>query len=317
MYDVITFGSASRDIFLEPGEYKVKKDKSFITGKGVCFNLGSKVSVEGVNFSSGGGGTNSAATFSSRGFKACFCGSLGDDISGKEVIKELNNFGIETKVSLKKEPTNFSVVLNLPEERTILVYRGASERLSKKDIPWKEIKAKWLYLAPLSGNLSRMTREIVDFAFERGVKIALNPGNSQIADGIEKVLKKVDVLLLNQEEASLLTGIGYKKEKEIFRKIDDLCPGIAIMTKGDKGSLVSDGRNLFSAGVVPVKVKDRTGAGDSFGAGFVSGFIESGDIEYSIQLATANAASCLGEVGAKKGLLKKGDHFKKIKVKRI
>ncbi len=317
MYDVITFGSATWDIFLEPKKYNVKKDRSFFTGKGVCFNLGSKVNVEGVSFSSGGGGTNSAATFLSQDLKTCFCGSLGEDFSGKEVVKELNDLGIETKVSLKKEPTNLSVVLNLPEERTILVYRGASELLSEKDIAWDEIKAKWLYLAPLSGKLSKMTEKIVDFASDKGIKVALNPGNSQISEGLDKVFKKVDVLLLNQEEASLLTGIDYKKEKKIFGKIDKLCPGITIMTKGDKGCLVSDGDSLFSAGVVPVKVADRTGAGDSFGAGFVSGLIESGDIVYSIQLATANAASCLEKVGAKKGLLKKGKEFKKVEVKKL
>ncbi len=318
MYDVITLGSASWDIFLNLEEYKIGKDESFVAGKSISFPLGSKADVSSVSFSSGGGGTNTAATFFSQGLKVCYCGSLGKDASGKEVIKELQDLGIKTKTVLKKEPTNLSVVLNLPEERTILVYRGASELLSSEDILWKNLKAKWFYLAPFSGKLSAMTEKIVDFALERGIKTALNPGNSQLSlPKIERIIKKVDFLLLNKEEASLLTGIDYKEERKIFERVDKMCPGICVMTKGAEGSLVSDGKNIYSAGILPVKVLDRTGAGDSFGAGFVSGLIKTGDIEYSIQLATANSASCLKEVGAKKGLLREGDNFKKVKVEKL
>jgi len=60
---------------------------------------------------------------------------------------------------------------------------------------------------------------------------------------------------------------------------------------------------------------DRTGAGDSFGSGFVSGLIRfEGDIENAIQLGIANANSCLQEQGAKNGLLEKKDKFKKVKI---
>ncbi len=319
MFDIITFGSATWDIFLEPEKYKIKKDESFVTGKGVCFNLGSKINMKNVHFSSGGGGTNTAVTFLKQGFRVAYCGSVGNDVSGKEIVEELKRLGVGTKFIIKKKTktTNHSVVLNLPEERTILVYRGASEFLLKKDIPWDKLKAKWLYLGPFSGKLSKITEDIVDFASKKGMRIALNPGSSQLSlpkKTVRKILGKVDILILNQEEASLLTRINYKKEQKIFKKIDEFCSGIVIMTKGSKGSVVSDGKYLFKAGIVPVKVSDRTGAGDSFGSGFVSAFIKTGDVKYSIQLATANAASCLQKKGAKKGLLKKGERFSKVKV---
>jgi sugar/nucleoside kinase (ribokinase family) len=71
---------------------------------------------------------------------------------------------------------------------------------------------------------------------------------------------------------------------------------------------VSDGKKRYSAGVPEAPVIDRTGAGDAFGSGFVSGFIQSnGDIEYAIQLGTANATSVVEDFGAKTGILKKGD----------
>jgi len=327
MFDIITFGSASWDIFIKPKHFEVIKDKKFIVGKGIAFGLGSKVDVEEVELNSGGGGTNTAATFSKQGFKVAYCGALGDDLTGREIIKELKSLKINTRFVFKKKEkiTNHSIVINCEErkDRTILVYRGASELLCDKDIPWKELslmKPKWFYLAPLSGRLAELTEAIVDFAYKNGIKIAVNPGNSQLSlpqKILKRILKKIDILFLNQEEAALLTKISYQKEKEIFKKINKICSGIAVMTKGSAGVLVSDEKYFYQAVPQKIKVVDRTGAGDSFASGFVSGFIRSkGDIEQAIQLGIANANACLQKIGAKNGLLKKGEKFNKINIRK-
>jgi len=321
MLDVITFGSATWDVFLKSKTFQAIENKELISKKGLCFNLGSKIEVDDLYFSSGGGGTNTAASFSSLGLKTAYCGMIGKDIAGNEVIRELKERKIKTELieRTSKRPTNFSAVLSAQnDDRTILAYRGAAELLKK--IPYKKIKTKWIYLSPLSGRLAKITKEIVGFASKNNIKIALNPGNSQLdlpQKTLKEIISKVDVLILNQEEASMLTGIGYSKEKEIFKKIDDLCPGIAIMTKGPEGSIVSDGEYLYVAPSPEVKVADRTGAGDAYGSGFVSGYIKSkGNIEFSIQTATANAVSALKKVGAKNGLLKNTNNIKKVKIKK-
>lgn len=327
MLDIVTFGSVSWDIFVKPKNSKIISDKKFVTGKGVCFNLGSKVDIEEIEFNSGGGGTNTAATFSKQGFKVAYCGAMGDDLSGKEIIKELKKININTGLVVQKEEkyTNHSIVLNSggKRDRTILVYRGASELLCDKDINWEKIKKakpKWFYLAPLSGKLAALTEKIVDFARKNKIKVAINPGNSQLKIPTRKlkdILSKVDVLFLNQEEASLLTKIPYQKEEEIFKEIDKMCPGITIMTKGKRGVVVSDGKHIYSAKPLKIKVSDRTGAGDSFASGFISGLIKfEGSIEEAIQLGMANANSCLQKIGAKNGLLDKNEKFDKIKVRK-
>ncbi len=325
MFDIITFGSATWDIFIKPKNFRKIIDKEkFITGKGICFNLGSKVDVEDILFSSGGGGTNTATTFANQGLKVAYCGRMGNDLAGGEIIKELEKIGVDTQFISKTKlaPTNHSIAISglKNEDRTMLVYRGASEILGKKDIPWKELKTKWFYLAPLSGKLCGIFEYLVDYAYKNKIKIAINPGNCQLSlplRTLERILKKIDILILNQEEASLLTRIPYHKEKEIFKKIDEITSGIAIMTRGSEGVVVSDGEYFYRAKVPKSKIVDRTGAGDSFASGFVSGFISSnGDIEYSIQLGVANATACLKKWGAKVGLLKKSEDFPKIKVEK-
>jgi ribokinase len=323
MYDIITFGSATRDIFVKSKKFKIINQKDFTTGEGFCLPLGTKFDVEEIFLATGGGGTNTAATFANQGFSVAFFGVVGQDSAGQDVVDELESRGIDTSLVLRtdKKVTNHSIVISSDgKERTILVYRGASSELKEREIPFNKLQAKWFYLAPLSGKLCDLTETIVDFAIKNGIKVALNPGNCQLTlpkKVLKNIFNKIDVLLLNQEEASLLTGIHYHQEREIFKKIDDICPGIAIMTKGKKGAVVSDGNYLYKAKPEKSKVVDRTGAGDAFGSGFVSGFIQSnGNIEYATQIAIANATSCLRQWGAKNGLLKKGETWQKVKVQK-
>jgi len=324
MYDIITFGSAAQDIHLKSKAFKIFKDtKDFVTGEGICLPSGSKIEIEDIVFLSGGGGTNTAATFAKQGFKTAFCGAIGVDTSGLEIVRELKHLMIDTKFVMKKKEkhTNHSVIIsNTGGDRTILVYRGASDIITGKDIPWKKIKkTKWIYLAPLTDSLCDTFEEIVDFAKNNGIKVAVNPSMQQLslpAEKLKNILQKVDILFMNQEEASFLTKIPFAEEKNIFKKIDEMCHGVAVMTRGKNGVIVSDGKYLYSA--LPdasKKVVDTTGAGDSFASGFLSDYIRfEGDIEKAIQLGLANSEANLSEVGAKTGLLGKDSEFVRVKV---
>jgi len=223
-------------------------------------------------------------------------------------------------IQKNENPTNNSVILNTSEDdRTVLAYRGASEMLDKEEILWGDMSPSWFYLAPLSGKLSSLTENIVDFAKKNKIKVAINLGNSQILLGKEKLepmLKKVDVLLLNLEEAALLTGNDIKDEMGIMRELNRIHPGINTVTKGPEGVLVSEEDVLFEASSCKVKVIDKTGAGDAFGSAFVCGLIKSNmDIEWAIRLGIANSVSCIKVKGAVNGLLEEGVDIKKIEEK--
>ena len=320
MYDIITFGSATRDIVVKPKNLTVLKyNREHSSSDNICFPWGSKIDVEEIMFTSGGGGTNTAATFSRQGLKTAFYGSIGQDLSGQEVLNELKKFKIDTRFvsTIKEKATNRSVViLSGSKDRTILAYRGASEIIGKSGINWNKINAKWIYLAPLSGEMCSSFKDIVDFAKKNKIKIAVNPGIAQLGlKNIDEILQKIDVLLLNREEASFLTKIPYDQEKEIFDKIDQICPGITVMTKGADGVVVSDGKYIYSAkSPAETNIVDTTGAGDSFASGFVSELVRGKDIESAMQLGMANSQGCLSKFGAKNGLLKKGQDYKKVEI---
>jgi sugar/nucleoside kinase (ribokinase family) len=162
---------------------------------------------------------------------------------------------------------------------------------------------------------------VVNHAVRNKIKVAFNPGSKELNLGLAKlrpVIQKVDVLFLNQEEAAKLTQMEFRNLagmlKKLFKVIGE---GIAVVTRGSKGLVVFDGKKTCEAGILPGRVVERTGAGDAFGSGFVSGLILKDNIEYAIQLGSANATSVIKLIGAKNGLLKKGDlrRIKKVRVR--
>lgn len=316
MLDIITIGTATRDVFLRSPKFKVLRDPEhlkklgFVTGEAECFALGAKLSVEAPVFACGGGATNAAVTFARQGLSTGAVIKVGDDESGEAVVENLKAEKVTPFAARdKRTSTAYSaVLLTGGGERTILSYRGASEDLARRDIPWSKLAARWAYLTP--GALPMiLVRELVAFLKKRGVSVAMNPSGTYVAMGPEKLkplLGMLDVVIVNREEATLLTGFDFSKERKVFKKFDDLVPGLAVVTDGPRGAKVSDGRYLYTAETFKEKrLTDRTGAGDAFGSGFVAGLIEKHDIHYALRLASANATAVVEAVGAQTGILNK------------
>ena len=324
MFDVITFGSATWDALMEMPQKFIKKDTCLISKCGFSLNMGSKIDIPGMRFAFGGGGVNTATAFARQGFATAYCGMVGDDIPGREVVQHLKRLGISTDfVSFTGDrATNNSVVLNAEgEDRVILVYRGASELLESEHIAWDRMKARLFYLAPLSGKLSGLTDEIIAFAQKNGIMVAANLGNSQLSMGkprLQKLLAGIDVLILNKEEAAILTGLDYANEDKIIAKMARMHSGINVITKGKDGALIVADGKIYEAKLKKFKVIDVTGAGDAFSSGFMSGMLAtSNDIEYSFKMALVNSKHCLSIRGTDKLLAKEDNHLvdeEKIKI---
>ncbi|MFA6135943.1 MAG: carbohydrate kinase family protein [Candidatus Paceibacterota bacterium] len=334
MYDIITIGTVTVDTFIKADFLKTVKDRKhlekigFKTGVAQCFSFGSKIEIKEPLVSIGGGAHNTAVTFSKNGLKTASLFNIGDDYFGKIILKEMERKNITPLAIIDKgKPTgNSFILLDKSGERTILVSRGCSGEIEGKEIPFKKLLAKWSYVVPGSIPLDVINKIFLHLA-KQGTKIALNPSKDLIELGVEKIkhlLNKCDVIFVNKEEASCLTGISYNKTKEIFKKLDKHVKGIVVMTDGKNGSWVSDGKNVYKSGIFKEKkVVDRTGAGDAFGSGFVLAIIRATDnqrltiynknqIREALRMANANATSVIERIGATEGILSK-DEFERDK----
>jgi len=318
-FDVITIGSATRDIFLRPDEVRVVKNEKYKTGRGLCFSLGSKIDVPEIHFLTGGSAVNTSITLSRQGLKVAALCKVGKDSRGKSILDRLKEEGVSTNLTIKdsKYFTGYSVIMVAGGRRTIFVHRGATQHLCcDEPIPYKKLEnTKWVYITNLGGESKKIFLPLINFAHKNGVKIALNPGKAQLKLGkkLMPVLKKIDVLILNQEEASYLTGASFENEKGVFKKLDTWVKGVVIMTKGPKGFTACDNQHIYSAGILKEKkFADRTGAGDAFGSALVAAIIKGMSLDDALQLASANATGVLGEWGSNHGLLGPGDDMYKF-----
>ncbi|MBI1839085.1 MAG: carbohydrate kinase family protein [Candidatus Colwellbacteria bacterium] len=319
-FDVVAIGSTTRDVFLKTNFKSIPFPKT-PTGRAFVVPAGEKIGVDDVYFTVGGNAANATVTFSRQGYKAAVLTRIGDDAEGVEVKKKLRQEGISTDfISAVSIPTAFSVLLLQAGERTILSYHGAMESFSLKSVDWGKLKSKWWYVS-LPGESYKLLGQLLKAARENNVSVALNPSFKHLLQGKEeliKCLKDISLLVLNEGEAAALTNTSFKKPKHVFRKLDELTPGVVVVTSGAKGAVVSDGRFVYKAGTFKErKLVDRTGAGDAYGSGFVAGLIRVGEtckvkgvcdprnIEYAIRLASANATSVVEKLGATEGTLTK------------
>ena len=253
-FDVVTIGSATRDVLLTAGGFEVRKHADSPAGVEQCFPLGSKIEIENLMFTTGGGGTNAAVTFARQGYKTACIGVIGNDLAGQEIILELRSEAVETKFFQKHgdDYTAISVILVNPSgERTILSYKGEGQHFGLKKISFDSLKAEWFYLDSMGGHYELLEAAILHAA-GGGIKIAFNPGGKEIGHGWEKLaplLKNVDVFIANKEEGAQLTGVESGNVEGILNKLKEAVKGIVILSDGPKGVVVRDGQSEYRAGV--------------------------------------------------------------------
>ncbi|MCX6811084.1 MAG: PfkB family carbohydrate kinase, partial [Candidatus Berkelbacteria bacterium] len=129
MFDIITIGSATRDGFFQGIDFKICKGKQFLIVKGICLDLGSKITMPEVIFTTGGSSSNGATTFTRQGLKTTAIFRVGKDISGETILRELKEEGVNISFAQidYATPTAYSVIfLTKSGERTILSYKGAA-----------------------------------------------------------------------------------------------------------------------------------------------------------------------------------------------
>lgn len=305
MARIVSLGSALQDIYLIDRDDFAAAE---VAGQSIFGKLviGDKVDIDRVSYEVGGGGTNAAVSFARQGHETIFMGNLSRDAAGEAVLACLDEENIDSSyVEFVRGGTGCSVILLDAKkgERTILTHRGASARfdnLNAKDL--ELIAPDWLYVTSLRGDMETLS-EFIREAQRLGVKIMFNPGELEIAKLPEllKLLSKTDVLLLNKREASKVVPGALLSE--LLGKLANYCETV-IITDGSMGAIATDHHEVWRLGIYePVRMRDATGAGDAFGAGFLGMLANGASFADALQFAAANAASVIQKYGAKSGIL--------------
>lgn len=327
MYDVVTIGSATMDVFVECDDANIVSVSSIDKKSDfLSYPYGYKMEITKFASNVGGGGVNTALNFDNLGFKTSVICKIGDDVYSQGVLEALKKSSLDLSniIQEKTVSTGFSIVLlSFQGDRTVLAQRGANATLKKTDVNFDAIKnAKVLYIAPLSGESNRVLGSIVDFANENGVKVCFNAGTTSLKRGFEYIKKIIDtaeVVVMNKEEASLCTKIEVRPDTrdenfsseyihpDIKAMLEKLKVGekqIIVITDGKKGAYAFDGNNFYQCPNFPIKVVSTLGAGDAFASTFCAALYTTGlDIGKSLMYASVNSASVVSNFGANEGFL--------------
>jgi sugar/nucleoside kinase (ribokinase family) len=155
------------------------------------------------------------------------------------------------------------------------------------------------------GNLAPATQiSVIDQLKVRPKLIVMDTMNfwMDIAmDDLKAVIKKVDVLMINDSEARQLSG-EYSLVKAA-KKVMEMGPRFLVIKKGEHGALLFHGNHVFFAPALPLEeVFDPTGAGDTFAGGFIGYLAKTKDISFenmktAIIVGSAMASFCVEKFG--------------------
>ena len=319
-FEVVTVGSALKDIMFYCKEISVLKDKKNVTSsKFLAVEYGAKVPIEEVFINYGGGAMNTAVGMKNFGIEVAPMVRVGKDQVGRELYSHLKQKNISSslmQVDAEKK-TGFSVVMTaaLDKEHTIFTHKGASDNLEVTGL--RDFRTKWFYVSSLTNKSWALEFEKITRQNKRGVLIAWNPGNLQLKNfkALISFLPAIEILILNKDEAIELVKnqlpstpkAKLEDTKFLLKTIKGFGSKKVVITMGKKGAAAVDEFNhhyYLPAQSVIHRIVDTVGAGDAFSSGLMAGMVRWSNFEKALQLGVRNSASVLYRIGAQNGLLK-------------
>lgn len=243
-----------------------------------------------------------------------FIGSVGDDVPGQGLRAELTDRGVDVRLQVSDAlPTGTIVVLVEPGgERSMLPGRGACADLGPVDPTWLD-GVDLLHLTTYSLDGGRTASSVMDAARHvrrSGGRVSLDASSAGVLQhlGVEHALDlieelQVDVLSANEDECRLLGLADWPDEAEGAApgRAHERLSGITLLARRGRRptTVLSAGRDPLVVPVPPVQdVRDLTGAGDGFNAGYLAALLNGSDPEAACRAGHALAAKVITGTGA-------------------
>lgn len=306
-YDVITVGSATIDVFAHTDPTQAE-ELNLHNAKEIAYPLGAKILIKELNFFTGGGGTNTAVSFSRLGLKTAYFGRLGADTNGDIILKNLQDEHADY-LGIRKGISGYSVILDsVHDDRTIFTFKGCNDELNVTAADYLKLDCSWFYFSSMMGKSHDTLERLASYAQKKGIKTAYNPSLYIARKGAsysKKILASAEVLVLNKEEAQALMKSQSDNIYELLDKCSAYGPKIVVITDGKNGCNCYNAREqmYYSLRPQPVKIVETTGAGDAFASGFVAGLIKGSNTETALKIGMLNAESLISGLGAKTKLM--------------
>ena len=256
---------------------------------------GETILSSGMNVFAGGKGLNQSIALAKAGLDVYHAGQIGND--GQILLDTCKEYGVHTDFVKQLDVKGGHTIIQVDEkgQNCIILYGGTNLMLTREFVD--EVlshfdEGDYLVLQNEVNQLDYM----IDKAYERGMKIALNPSpyDSRLN---ECDLKKVSLFLLNEVEGEQMTGSA--DPDEILVRLAKLYPNASfVLTLGSNGAVFSDGAQKYFQDIFKVKAVDTTAAGDTFTGYFIAGLIEGMPIPEILRMSAKASSIAVSRPGA-------------------
>lgn len=276
-FDVLTFGDLCVDMI--------------INGKDVSPEFGQNEKlVEDYSIEMGGSCSIFACQAAKLNLKTAIVGKIGNDEFGRKVHDSLVDAGVYTdyvKVNSNLK-TGVSLALNNENDRAILTYVGTIDAVDIEDITDDMLKnVRHLHIGSyfLMKRIQKYYPGIIKSLKSYNATISLDTNwdpDEEWDSGIWDILPYIDIFFPNIKEAMAIT-----KKNSAVEAIDELKKIIPIVAvkQGAEGAVVHSQGKTYYANSLKSTVVDAIGAGDTFDAGFIYGFLTGKTIEECAKIA--------------------------------
>lgn len=277
-YDVVVFGSINLDVVTHVKDYP---------------HYGDSVLAKKIETIPGGKGANQAITVAKQGTQMLFISSVGKDSSGKQMLQNLQSYGVGTdKILLSEESGTGMYVIFVDEhgENTMAGSLGANLTIPLDYIQetMSKIEAKVLLLQMETSPEAII--KVMQLAKEKGMFVILDPAPAGAY--FPEVLKYADVITPNQQETQMITGIHVDNQESALlaaKKIEELGVKNCIIKMGSKGNLVYQSGQTTYIPSIKVKALNTVGAGDTFAGALANQYVKTNDLVEAVKYANIAA----------------------------
>lgn len=293
-YDVLTFGDMCVDLILSGADVTPQ------------FGQVEKL-IDDYMLEMGGSCNIFACQCAKLGLKTAVLGRVGDDSFGRLILRRLEECGVDTSLVIvdPRRKTGLGVALCPPGDRAILTYLGTINAVYPEDVTDAVLRqARHIHHGSyyLHDNLMPAIPEIFQRAQALGCSTSLDtnwdPADAWTAN-LPSTLPHTTVFMPNDQEAQRISRLNGLDEAAQ----DFLRQGVELVTikAGADGAFAYTKDSRWQRPVNPVTGGDSIGAGDSFDAGFLAGWLRGSSIEECLRIATACGSAVAAKIGGLAG----------------
>ncbi len=291
--DVLGFGALNLDQIYQVDHIAGADDEAYI---------------KNVTESCGGSAANTIIALAKLGLSTGYIAKIGADEEGSTLKNNLIQEKVDTSpviTSLEGRSGRVMDFIDPQGQRALYINPGVND-----DIKFAEINLDYvnhtqiLHLSSFVGDSFKTQKKVAE-QLNEDVILSFDPGRLYVHKGIkalQKILKRTNLLLINEIELQILVEGRYDSYEQAAHTFIQDGMDVVVVKRGEDGVYAYNGIEEVDVEAYKVECVDSTGAGDTFNAGFIYGYLKQFSLEESCRLGNFIASKCIQQKGATTGL---------------